>query len=197
MKKIKGILYRRNSVLNILTACAGCASKIHSAAILILLTVTKTFFFRLRSAVLSFSTWHVADKSNMPTPPNSAVIEWIFYFSYLSSPLISFFPSNTSELSSVTAHQQTCPSPTPCDIFIAMSSDAGSSHQGFPGWRSQRDGSNCYFQTAQATFSVPGNPRASVSKRNNSNLRQRTCSKKLKNMNQGQILRPIIQANSF
>lgn len=97
---------------------------------------------------------------------------------------------HTLELCSITTHQQTCPSPTLCNIFIAMSRNAGSPHKGSPGWSGQGDGSSCHFQTAQATCSVPGKPRASVSQVSNRNLCQRTCSKKLKNMDQGRILRP-------
>lgn len=123
-------------------------------------------------------------------------VDFVFLFSLISTCFLLPI-KHTLEVSSVTTHQETCPSPTLCDIFIATSSNAGSPLQGSAGWRSQGDGSICHFQRAQATCSVPGNPRASVSQVSYRKLCQITCSKKLKNVDQGQILRPIIQANSF
>lgn len=96
--------------------------------------------------MLCFSTWHAADELNMPTPPISGCrVDFVFLFSLISTcfPLTT---KHTLELSSVATHQQTCPSPTFCDIFIAMSSNAGSPHQGSEGWRRQEYGSNCHFQ---------------------------------------------------
>lgn len=67
-----------------------------------------------------------------------------------SFPISITFPhpiKYTLQLSSITTHQQTCPTPTLCNIFMAMFSNAGSPHQGSPGWRRHGDRSNCHFST--------------------------------------------------
>lgn len=130
MKKIKAILYIRNSVLNILTACVGCALK----------TQVLLYWFFLQSLKPFFSGWDVlcsvsvlarcrqvrhANTSNFC----SCRVDFVFLFSLISTCFL--LPIKyTLEPSSVTTHQQTCPSPTLCDTFIATSSNAGSPHQG-------------------------------------------------------------------